>query len=62
MAANPLTAASPTTFDLTLHWASCPFCWGQRRIRDPVPAANGEGDILAASDCPECLGVGEILG
>jgi hypothetical protein len=35
-------------------WATCPTCWGQRRIwEDP----NGEG--LVPSVCPGCLGVGE---
>ena len=42
-------------------WAPCPTCWGQRRIWDRVPVANGEGAVLIAASCPGCLGVGEVL-
>jgi hypothetical protein len=44
-----------------LHWTSCAACWGQRRIWESVPAANGEGQVLIATACPECLGIGEVL-
>jgi hypothetical protein len=42
-------------------WVPCPTCWGQRRILEPVAAANGEGDLLVAMPCPACLGVGDVL-
>lgn len=41
-------------------WASCPTCWGQRRIWTRTQAANGEGAILLAETCEGCLGVGEV--
>jgi hypothetical protein len=41
-------------------WLPCPTCWGQRRILEVVPAANGEGDLLVPRSCPGCLGVGEV--
>jgi anti-sigma regulatory factor (Ser/Thr protein kinase) len=37
-------------------WASCPTCWGQRRIFED---RNGGG--LVPDTCPGCLGLGEIL-
>jgi hypothetical protein len=51
---------APYLADPALGWASCPLCWGQRRIWEPVPARNGEGAVLIASDCPQCLGIGEV--
>jgi hypothetical protein len=61
MAATPPTTATPTGLEPTRVWAPCPYCWGQRRIWAPLPAANGEGAVLLARDCPQCLGVGEVL-
>jgi hypothetical protein len=61
MATNPLTTPTTTTDEPVLRWASCPLCWGQRRIWSQVEAANGEGSVLVASHCPGCLGVGEVL-
>jgi hypothetical protein len=45
----------------TEQWASCPTCWGQRRIWEHVQTRNGEGAVLVATACPACLGIGEVL-
>jgi hypothetical protein len=42
-------------------WAPCPTCWGQRRVWEPVAAANGEGAVYHATTCPGCLGIGERM-
>lgn len=56
-----LAAPRLTGLERERGWASWPPCWGQRRLWDPVQAANGEGAILVAAACPECLGLGEVL-
>ena len=61
MPATPLTARTAATEARDAAWATCPTCWGQRRIWDRVPARNGEGDILIAAACTGCLGIGEVL-
>ncbi len=60
-AVSRLIAPCLTSPERERGWASCPLCWGQRRLWDPVQAANGEGAILVATACPECLGLGEVL-
>jgi len=41
--------------------SACPECWGQRRIIESRPAANGEGSVRIVTACPRCLGIGEVL-
>jgi hypothetical protein len=53
-AAAPAHAAGPG-------WRSCPHCWGQRRVIEYRPAANGEGRIPRVEACRTCLGIGEVL-
>jgi hypothetical protein len=60
------TPATPHTAPTARHaqapaWAPCPTCWGQRSIWTRDQAANGEGAILVASGCWECLAIGEVL-
>jgi len=42
-------------------WSQCAICWGQRRIWEPEEAPNGEGRVLVARGCAECLGLGEVM-
>ena len=59
---SPHTLLTSTTEALSPHWTPCAMCWGQRRIWETVAAANGEGDVLIATACTACLGIGEVLG
>ena len=52
---------APAPAQVPMSWSQCPTCWGQRRIWEPVDAANGEGRILVARACDACLGLGEVL-
>ena len=51
-----MSTAVHTTPPTSAVWATCPTCWGQRRIYEDH---NGEG--LVAHACPVCLGLGEQL-
>jgi hypothetical protein len=42
-------------------WRQCALCWGQRRIWQAEEARNGEGRVLVARPCEQCLGVGEVV-
>jgi hypothetical protein len=55
------TTESPPCGTVVQRWAPCPLCWGQSRIWEQVTAANGEGPVLLATQCTECLGIGEVL-
>lgn len=59
--APAVPAASAARQPLELLWAQCPTCWGQRRIWEPEDAPNGEGRILVAHACADCLGLGEVV-
>ena len=63
MTAKPLVTARPAAAARAPSpaWSPCPHCWGQRRIWTPEEARNGEGAILVATTCPECLGLGDVL-
>jgi len=51
-----MSTAVHTTPPTSAVWATCPTCWGQRRI---YADHNGEG--LVPHACPGCLGLGEQL-
>ncbi len=61
MSDSPHTLLTAIPEAPALHWTACAMCWGQRRIWESVEAANGEGDVLVATSCPGCLGIGEVL-
>ena len=62
---TPPTPRTPETRTAPLPsapvWATCPECWGQRRIIEFRPAPNGEGSMAVSTACSRCLGIGEVL-
>ena len=55
------SSAGPPTPTVRREWRCCPHCWGQRRIVEYRPAANGEGRIPRVESCRTCLGVGQVI-
>ena len=55
------SSAGPRTPTVRREWRCCPHCWGQRRIVEYRPAANGEGRIPRVEACGTCLGVGQVI-
>lgn len=60
-APTPAAGPAPAPVEVRAAWTQCATCWGQRRIFEPVDAANGEGRIIVAHACDTCLGLGEVL-